>query len=165
MEQAPAGAGGSSGARRSRTGSPAPKPTGNGATPPAGAPRSNGRRRTAPVQAEGELSGPVQLGTPLLQSLPLEDEEEGLSGPVQLDTPPLQVLPPEYGKAAHLAVVRFRIALFSIAILSFVVVASFVTLWLGQSVDNLTRVLEIIFAPLVALVAAAVAFYYRSNLL
>jgi hypothetical protein len=164
MEGTPAKAGGSSGTRRAPSGSPAPKTTGNGATPPAGAPRRNGRRRPAPGQLE-ELSGPVGLTPPSLQVLPPGDEDEGLSGPVELNAPPLQVLTPEYGKPTHLATVRFRIALFSIAILAFVVVAAFVTLWLGGSVDNLTRVLEIIFAPLIALVAAAVAFYYRSNLL
>jgi hypothetical protein len=52
----------------------------------------------------------------------------------------------------------------SVALLTFVVVASFVTIWLGKPIDDLTRLLEILFAPLVALVAAAVAFYYRSSL-
>jgi len=56
---------------------------------------------------------------------------------------------------------RFWIALIALAILAFVVVASFVTLWLPHpAIDDLTRVLEILFAPLVALVGIAVAFYY-----
>jgi hypothetical protein len=36
-------------------------------------------------------------------------------------------------------------------------------LWRGGNVDNLTRLLDIIFAPLVAVVGVAVAFYYRGN--
>lgn len=58
-------------------------------------------------------------------------------------------------------VVRFRLATASIAILAAVVVAAFVIVWRGQNVDRLARVLEILFAPLVAVVGAAVAFYYR----
>jgi hypothetical protein len=43
------------------------------------------------------------------------------------------------------------------------VVGSFVTLWHGQNIEDLTRLLEIIFAPLVAVVGVAVAFYYRGS--
>ena len=71
--------------------------------------------------------------------------------------------PPKEGKPTHLAKSRYVIALCSVALLTFVVVAAFVTIWRGQNIDNLTRVLEIIFAPIVAVVAAAVAFYYHSS--
>jgi len=50
-----------------------------------------------------------------------------------------------------------------VGLLIFVVVASFVSLWHGMKIDDLTRLLEIIFAPLVAVVAVVVAFYYRSS--
>jgi hypothetical protein len=56
---------------------------------------------------------------------------------------------------------RFLVALCSLGILMFVVVAAFVTLWNGHTpIDELMRVLEVLFAPLVALVGVAVAFYY-----
>ena len=81
------------------------------------------------------------------------------------ETAPGNITDPEYGKPTHLAKVRFRIALCSLALLAFIVVAAFVTLWAGRSIDNLTRLLEIIFAPVIAVVAAAVAFYYRDTTL
>jgi hypothetical protein len=117
--------------------------------------KGNGRRRTVRVQENGELSEPVQVGA--------ENSQGRLSPPVELDSAPPQIASPETGKPIPMATVRFLIALLSIAILAFVVVASFVTIWQGQNIDNLTRLLEIIFAPLIALVAAAVAFYYRSS--
>ena len=60
---------------------------------------------------------------------------------------------------------RFIIALLSLLILMFVVVMTFVILGWRSSVpvENLMRVLEVLFAPLVALVGVAVAFYYRGN--
>lgn len=53
----------------------------------------------------------------------------------------------------------------SILTLIFVVVASFYTvIWRSNvPIDNLMRLLEVLFAPLVALVGVAVAFYYRGN--
>ncbi len=46
-------------------------------------------------------------------------------------------------------------------ILGLVVIASFAILWRAKAnTDDLTRVLEIIFAPIVALVGATLAFYY-----
>ena len=117
---------------------------------------ANGRQRAVRTQ-EAELSEPV----------PLEGEsaeEGGLSRPVPLEYAPPEIAAPKQGKPTQLATARLLIALCSIVILTFVVVASFVTLWLSKSsIDNLTRVLEIVFAPLVALVAAAVAFYYRGS--
>jgi hypothetical protein len=63
-----------------------------------------------------------------------------------------------------LATARFRIALFSMGILAFVVVGSFASLWRAQpNFDDLARLLEILFAPLVALAGVAVAFYYKSQ--
>lgn len=84
-----------------------------------------------------------------------------LSGPVT--ERPGKIITPKEGKATHLARSRLVLALCSVALLGFVVVASFVTLWRGGNVDNLTRLLEIIFAPLVAVVGVAVAFYYRGS--
>jgi hypothetical protein len=103
----------------------------------------------------GELSEPRVLGP--------ESPEGELSAPVGLASAPREIAAPEYGKPTHLAKSRFRIALCSIVILAFIVVAAFVTLWTGRSIDGLTRLLEIIFAPVVAIVASAVAFYYRDN--
>jgi hypothetical protein len=46
-------------------------------------------------------------------------------------------------------------------ILGLVVIAPFVILWRAKAdTDDLTRVLEIIFAPIVALVGVTLAFYY-----
>jgi hypothetical protein len=60
--------------------------------------------------------------------------------------------------------VRFIIALLSLGTLVFVVVATFLTLWRTHvPIDYLMRVLEVIFAPLVALVGVAVAFYFRGK--
>ena len=72
---------------------------------------------------------------------------------------------PSFGRPIHLNTVRFIIALLSLLILMFVVVMTFVILgWRGSvPVENLMRVLEVLFAPLVALVGVAVAFYYRGN--
>ncbi len=165
MAPEPAGARRSQTARRRRAASPESEPTRNGATGSAGpSPRKGNSRGPNPGVGGFELGG--------LDAPPPEYEEEGLfesdEAPGQLSAPvneaPGQLIAPKTVKPTHLATVRFRIALFSIAILAFVVVAAFVTLWKTQpSIDNLTRVLEIIFAPLVALVGVAVAFYYRSN--
>lgn len=115
----------------------------------------------ASYEKEG-LSPPTVLDT--------GSSEGKLSGPVILpavspETAPGNITDPEYGKPTHMAKVRFRIALCSLALLAFIVVAAFATLWSGQNIENLTRLLEIIFAPVVAVVAAAVAFYYRDNAL
>jgi hypothetical protein len=103
----------------------------------------------------GELSEPRVLG-------PGPSGGE-LSGPVGLASAPEGIATPEYGKPTHLARARFRIALCSIAVLAFIVVAAFASLWSGQSIDSITRLLEVVFAPVVAVVTAAVAFYYRDN--
>ncbi|SRR5579871_1780588 len=101
---------------------------------------------------------------PVAHAVPLELGDEGeegkLSEIVTLDEPPPEIAPPRESKPTHLATSRYRIALLSIALLSFVVVASFADVLLGKSIEDLTRLLDVIFAPIVALVAAAVAFYY-----
>jgi hypothetical protein len=84
-----------------------------------------------------------------------------MSGPVSEQ--PGRIVTPKQVRATHLAWSRFTLALCSVAILGFVVVAAFVTLWRGERIDDLTRLLEIIFAPLVAVVGVAVAFYYRGS--
>lgn len=108
------------------------------------------------MTAGGELSEPFALE-------PESADEGQLSEPVPLDYAPPEMSSPKEGKPTPMATARLLIAMCSIAILMFVVVASFVTIWLGVGIDNLTRVLEIIFAPIVAVVAAAVAFYYRGG--
>jgi len=140
--------------RRSPARSPREKSASNGRTGGnGGGSRTSGQLRAGPPFTassqgdQGELAG---LGNATAQ---LEETES-----------PKPLLNPKEGKPVDLATVRFRIALFSMAILAFVVVASFVSLWRAQpSIDNLTRLLEIIFAPLVALAGVAVAFYYRSK--
>lgn len=133
-------------------------------------PAGNGAPSGPALDATGTLSGPAALdaaGTPSGPAA-LDAEREEALGPVRrvdatgLSAPKAGAYP-QYGKRLNLDWIRFLIALLSIAILAFVVVAAFVTLWRGQSIDGLTRLLEIIFAPLIALVAAAVAFYYRSE--
>ena len=87
-----------------------------------------------------------------------------LSAPVQMATEPLRIVSPQEGKS-HMAGARLGIAGFSVLLLAFIVVAAFITLWRREPIDDLTRLLEIIFAPIVAVVAAAVAFYYRGSVL
>lgn len=109
--------------------------------------RSNGQRPAAPAESEE--------GRGLYQ--PAELDPESPVGDV-----PGPLVSPVVGKS-HLAWARLAIALCSVALLMFVVVAAFATIWKGQNIDNLTRLLEIIFAPIVAVVAAAVAFYYKGS--
>ena len=106
-----------------------------------------------PVHLEG-LSDPVELDA--------ESAAGDLSEPFEMGSPPPKIAPPQESEST-LARSRFAFAVSSVALLAFVVVASFVSLWLGLKIDDLTRLLEIMFAPLVALVAAAVAFYYRGS--
>src|SRR5690348_11849270 len=62
-----------------------------------------------------------------------------------------------FGRTIHVNTARFFIALCALTTLIFVVVASFITLWLGHvRVEDLMRVLEVLFAPLIALVGVAV---------
>ena len=59
---------------------------------------------------------------------------------------------------------RFFIAVCALTTLIFVVVASFVSLWVFHiAIEDLMRLLEVLFAPLIALVGIAVAYYYRGN--
>jgi hypothetical protein len=71
---------------------------------------------------------------------------------------------PKLGRVIHVNTARFLIAVCALATLMFVVFATFWTLWRGNvPIENLMRVLEVLFAPLIALVGVAVAFYYRGN--
>jgi hypothetical protein len=138
-------------------------------TPNGGPPRS-GRKETvkdSPVAAEpktelepGQPGGPDGPPRGLVDFRP--DEEEELS---ESDVAPQGLLTArQLAKPVHLSTARYRMARASMAILGLVVIASFVILWRAKaSVDDLTRVLEIIFAPIVALVGVALAFYYRST--
>jgi hypothetical protein len=138
------------GARTARRGSVSPGSAGNPTS--AARPRGNSTgQRAAPAPPEG-LSEPFE---------PDADAAAGdLSEPFETVSSPPKIAPPKEGTPT-LARSRFVFALCSVALLAFVVVASFVTLWRGQRADDLTRLLEIMFAPLVAVVAAAVAFYCR----
>jgi hypothetical protein len=107
--------------------------------------KNNGQQPTAPAGAEEELPGFIELGP------------ESPAGEV-----PGSLVSPIVGKS-HLAWARLAIALCSIALLVFVVVAAFATIWRGQDIDTLTRLLEIIFAPILVVVGAAVAFYYKGS--
>ncbi len=113
---------------------------------------SNGQRPPAPVPPEG-------LSVPVVQDSGFQATD--MSGPIS--ERPGKIVTPQQVRATHLAWSRFTLALCSVALLGFVVVASFLTLWRGQGIEDLTRLLEIIFAPIVAVVAAAVAFYYRGS--
>jgi len=155
LDQEPAGAEGSSRARGSRRD--------NARSKPPAKPRSthvtlNGSTATGPSdEAEGfyppegnpsaEGFFPAQLGTPQ-------------QSPATSGNPP-RLARPWLGQPIHVNTARFLVALCSLGILMFVVVAAFVTLWNGHTpIDELMRVLEVLFAPLVALVGVAVAFYY-----
>ncbi|MGO9188152.1 MAG: hypothetical protein ACLP8X_06770, partial [Streptosporangiaceae bacterium] len=158
------------GSRQYRRGSVPAKPPGTATSAARPRSRSNGRPPAAaaaaaeglsePVVSGPAVSGPAVSGPAVLDA---ESAEGELSAPVWLGSAPPRIASPEQGKPTHLARSRYHIALCAIALLAFVVVASFVTLWLGRNIDNLTRLLEIIFAPIIAVVAAAVAFYYRGS--
>src|ERR1700688_2979868 len=138
-------------ARTVRRGSRAPGTAGNGAASP---PRSSRNGNNGQRSAARALPG---------QGWEPPDIEEGDSASLGLESPALSDdiidLPagtPGLDKPAvvsHMDKSRFRIALCSVGLLAFVVVGAFVTLWLGRPIDGLTRLLEIIFAPLVAVVA------------
>ncbi len=182
MEREPAGDDASRppGPREYRRGSVPAKPPGAATSAARPRSRSNGRPPAAAAAAAEGLSEPVVSGPavsgpavsgpavsgPVVSGpavLDAESAEGELSAPVWLGSAPPRIASPEQGKPTHLARSRYHIALCAIALLAFVVVASFVTLWLGRNIDNLTRLLEIIFAPIIAVVAAAVAFYYRGS--
>jgi hypothetical protein len=57
--------------------------------------------------------------------------------------------------------VRGKIALYLLALLAGVVVASFVFMWVNPDrIDAMKTLLEIVFSPLIALVGAATGFYF-----
>jgi hypothetical protein len=148
-------------ARTVRRGSRAPGSAGNGV---ASAPRpsrngNNGQRSAARALPEQEWEPPdLQERDP--GSLGLESP--GLSNDI-IDLPAGTPGLDKPAVVSHMEKSRLRIAQYSVGLLAFVVVGSFVTLWLGRSIDDLSRLLDIIFAPIIAVVAAAVAFYYRSS--
>jgi hypothetical protein len=143
MVQEPAAADRPQRARRSAR-SPEAKPTRNG--------QSKGQS-DSPPHTVPYLGGEAEPPEPHEALARLEETER-----------PGSLLDPEKGKPTHLATARFRIALFSMGILAFVVVGSFASLWRAQpNFDDLARLLEILFAPLVALAGVAVAFYYKSQ--
>jgi hypothetical protein len=142
--------------RRSRPAT-LPKSASNGDSP------RSGRKETAEPKTEFEPGGPDGPPLGLVDYGRGEgDEGEELS---ESDVAPQGLLTArQLAKPVHLSTARYRIARAAMAILGLVVIASFVILWRARaSVDDLTRVLEIIFAPIVALVGVTLAFYYRSN--
>lgn len=143
----------SPGARTVRRGSVPSKPAGKATTPAPARSRSNGRVQDGQAQPEG-LSAPFEVDA---DHAPVE-----LSGPGPVGTSPPGIAQPEESNPTP-PWSRFWLALCAVGLLTFVVVASFVSLWHGMKIDDLTRLLEIIFAPLVAVVAVVVAFYYRSS--
>lgn len=74
-----------------------------------------------------------------------------------------------YDPARDREIARRRLAFVLVGILGFTVFFSFITLWMVQfgltdiTVDNLVDVLNVLFAPLVALVGAATGFYYGAG--
>ena len=156
-KQGPAGAGQPSTPRRDR------RPAGEAIPPPA---KANGHGRAA--------SGPPDAGEGIFDAAQ-GDPPEGLvaaPAPTELTRPQPQPAaagrpPPPLGRAEVVGLpipiswARFLIAFFSLGTLIFVVVATFVTLWQPRvPIDDLMRVLEVLFAPLVALVGVALAFYF-----
>jgi hypothetical protein len=112
---------------------------------------SNGQQPTTPAR-DPSLEGMGPAPAPGLSSPELSGLIDLPSAPPGLDKPVA---------VTHMDKSRFRIALFAVALLAFVVVAAFASLWQGRNIEDLTRLLEILFAPLVAVVTAVVAFYYR----
>ena len=140
-------------AHTTRRGSVPRGPAGNATSPVQPRSRENGQPQEVPAHLQG-LSAPFEVGA---------QPSAGELGPQQVvGSPPPGIAHPEESNPT-LARSRFALALCSVALLTFVVVAAFVSLWQGVKVDDLTRLLEILFAPLVAVVAAALAFYYRGT--
>jgi hypothetical protein len=139
------------------------KSTPNGSSPGSGHEETVNDSPVTTVErgAEPELGQPGGLdGPPLagpVDDQPGDEEDMAPQGLLEADdiSKPVQV---------PLSTARYRIATAAMAILGFVVIATFVSLWREKaSIDDLTRVLEIIFAPIIALVGVALAFYYRST--
>ena len=82
----------------------------------------------------GESLPPPAPGLPLPSAIPVEQQREALRG---------------------------RIAAWLLAILGFIVVGSFVSLWFGWGeTAALTDLLTLLFAPMIGLVGAVTGFYY-----
>lgn len=163
----PAEAGQPAKPRRNRRENATPKPPANEARSPSAT--ANGH--PAPGQGdEGEGFHEARADSP-----------EGFSEPLTAEPLPAELVrtqqqsttagrpPPSLGRARvsrpiHVNTARFYIALCALATLMFVVVASFVSLWVFHvAAEDLMRLLEVLFAPLIALVGIAVAFYYSRD--
>jgi hypothetical protein len=117
----------------------------------------------SPVATLKQKTGPNGTRLAELVEYPLGDEEE-LS---ERKVPQSLLSAADVSKPAQmpLSVARYRMAMTSMSVLGLVVIGSFVLLWRANAkTDDLTRVLEIIFAPIVALVGVSLAFYSKSNL-
>lgn len=162
----PAEAGQPAKPRRNRRENATPKPPANEARSPSAT--ANGHPAPGQVD-EGEGFHEARA-----------DSREGFSEPLPAEPLPAELVrtqqqsttagkPPSLGRARvsrpiHVNTARFLIALCALATLIFVVVASFVSLWVFHvAVEDLMRLLEVLFAPLIALVGIAVAFYYRDR--
>lgn len=125
----------------------------------------SGRKETvkdSPVATVGRKTRPKpgqQGGPPPLELDEFElGEEEELA---EQDESPEGLIPAKLSRPVHVTAARYRIARAAMIILGVVVIASFAILWRANAgIDGLTRVLEIIFAPIVALVGVTLAFYY-----
>lgn len=164
MGEEPAETGQAPARRRSRAATSESKPSQNGGLPRSG--RRTGKDSSAAVQTEAK-PGPGQpeeflgLYEPPPGGLISHKPEEISASP---DETPQGLAPVDVGKPIHLSTARYRIATAAMTILAFVVIGAFVSLWRGKAnIDDLTRVLEIIFAPIIALVGVALAFYYHGS--
>lgn len=159
--QEPTGASQPSKPRRPQRARAAAKPSTNGARSSRGAANSQ-HTVTGTLSDEGifELHESPPEGLEPVQQAGVTQH------PAAAGSPPPELIHPKFGRTIHVSTARFIVAMCSIATLIFVVVATFVTLWQGHVlIDELMRVLEVLFAPLVALVGVAVAFYYKGNAL
>jgi hypothetical protein len=156
LDQEPAGAEGSSGARGNRRDNAPSKPPAKPRSPRA---TLNGGGTATGPSDEAEGFYPAEVNPSAEGFFPTRPGAPQQS-PVASANPP-RLASPRLGRPIHVNTARLIVALCSLAILMFVVVATFVTLWNGHiPIDYLMRVLEVFFAPLVALVGVAVAFYY-----
>lgn len=156
LDQEPAGAEGTSGARGNRRDNASSKPPAKPRSPRA---TLNGGGTAASLSDEPEgLYPPQKNPSPegLFPAQSVASQQSPATG-----GKPRGLSRPRLSQPIHVNTARFLVALCSLAILMFVVVATFVTLWNSHApLDYLMRVLEVLFAPLVALVGVAVAFYY-----
>jgi hypothetical protein len=126
-------------------------------------PPASEARSTPPAANGQDPPVPSQLEEGIFDLLPSEQVKAQQQHTAASRTS-AQLGRPKYGRTIHVNTARFLIAVCAIAILMFVVFATFWTLWgTNVPIENLMRVLEVLFAPLIALVGVAVAFYYKGN--